>query len=122
NCSKIFDAHLHMVPFAKALSSKWWARYGLALLLFGIIFGLSQFLALYEIRLNFTIPVLIGLVLASWWGGRGPGLFLALAITASVIIYAPRPEDPSGWPRAIFSFASIALLLIFLVFLISGRK
>ncbi|HSI87425.1 MAG TPA: ATP-binding protein [Pyrinomonadaceae bacterium] len=111
-----------MAPFVKGLSSKWWARYGLALLLFGLIFGLSQILSQYGIRLNLTIPVVVGLVAASWWGGRGPGLFLALAITASVIVYAPRPEDPSGWPRAIFGYVSVALLLGFIVLLISGRK
>jgi PAS domain S-box-containing protein len=111
-----------MAPFVKALSSKWWARYGLALLLFGLIFGLSQILAYYGIRLNFTIPVVVGLVAASWWGGRGPGLLLALAIAVSIGIYAPRPQDPSGWPRAIFGYVSIGLLLGFLVILISGRK
>ena len=72
---------------ARFLESHWLIRYGLAVLVYGLVIGiilLNQWLA---INLNLTMPIVLGLVAVVWYCGRGPGIFLSFLyqITTAVL-------------------------------------
>ncbi|HVE57457.1 MAG TPA: PAS domain S-box protein [Pyrinomonadaceae bacterium] len=96
-------------------------RYGVSLGLFALTLGIAILLTSLEFKINLTILVVATLVAATWYGGRGPGLLLALLVSGATILLNPIPPDTSV-ARIIFSHFSVLSLLIFVVFLISGRK
>jgi PAS domain S-box-containing protein len=96
-------------------------KYGASILIFGVILGIALLLSYFGIKINLTILIVAGLVLASWYGGLGPGILLCILLEATTIYYTPIPPD-SSIAKAYFGYVSVLLLLIFLVFLISGRK
>ena len=88
-------------------------RYGFSVLLFTALIAIALLLRYSHIDINLTIPVVIGLIAATWWGGRGPGLvFVFLVIAATVVLatslrdhgasrYRPRQRkyrEPAGPP------------------------
>jgi PAS domain S-box-containing protein len=101
---------------------KWsfWLRYGLALLAFGLTVALSIALNRYEIKLNLTIPIVLALVVTSWYGGRGPGLLLGVLFQVTTILYTTVP--PGALPQMIFLWFSVFSLYVFLAVLISGQR
>jgi PAS domain S-box-containing protein len=96
-------------------------RYGLALGLFALTLGVSILLSYFGLKINLTILVVFALFVAAWYGGRGPGLLLALLLAAATIILNPIPPEASI-AKVIFGYFSLFSLLIFLVLLVSGRK
>src|SRR5688572_5169927 len=96
----------------------WLLRYGLALLLFVITLGLSLLLSRSGIRINLTIPVVLSLFLAAWYGGFGPGLLISVLFQATTIIYTKIPED-STLAKAAFGYFSVFSLYVFLAYMIS---
>lgn len=94
-----------------------WLRYGLAVLLFGLTIGLAIGLEKLGVQLNLTIPIVFALVAASWYGGRGPGLLYSILV--QVVISASKPPLNA---KEVFSQLSVFVLLIFLVFIISGLR
>lgn len=96
-------------------------RYGLAVVLFGVLLGISLLLNSLDYKVNLTVLVVIALVAASWYGGKGPGIFLTVLLEIATIILTPIPADVSV-PRIVFSYISVLLVLLLIVFLISGRK
>ena len=68
-------------------------RYSLPLLLFGGVLGLSQILTNINFKLNLTIPIVFAVVATAWWGGRGPGIVLAVLFEGATILYAVRPPE-----------------------------
>ena len=99
----------------------WLYRYGLVILIYGVTLGLSLLLIYFGIRLNFAIPVLVGLVAAVWYGGRGPGILLAVLFQATSIYFTPIPPD-STIAKAVFGYFSVFTVYMFLVWVISGLK
>jgi PAS domain S-box-containing protein len=92
-------------------------RYGLAILLFGLTIGLAIGLEKLGVQLNLTIPLVLALVAASWYGGRGPGILISVLFQATTSISKP-PQDA----KTVFAHLSVFLLYIFLVLVISGLK
>ncbi len=103
------------------MMSRWWVRYGSAVLVAGLTLGLSLVLRSFDIRLNFTIPIVAGLVAVSWFAGRGPGILHAVLLVGTTALTQSVPEN-STIPRVIFGYFSVLLLLLLLVWLISGRR
>ena len=99
----------------------WLFRYGLAILLVAATIGLSLVLTRLGIKLNFTIPVVLALVAAAWYGGRGPGLLVGVLFQATTIIYAKIPDDTT-MAAAIFGYFSTFCLYVFMAVLISGLR
>lgn len=96
-------------------------RYGLSVMIFGVTIGLAFSLRYLEIRLNMTIPVVLALVLAAWFGGKGPGLLVAVLFQATTLAFATVPADLT-LPQIVFSHFSILALYVFLVLGISALK
>jgi len=96
-------------------------RYGLALGLLVVIIAIQTLLLLYGIKLSFTIPIIVGLVAAGWFGGRGPGVFLSILIAVvSALSTPPTPGVTQGeW---LFAQISNFALMVFVVFVISERR
>ncbi len=103
------------------MMSRWWVRYGSAVLVFGLTLGLSLVLRHFDIRINFTIPIAAGLVAVSWFAGRGPGVLLACLLVGTTAATQNIPEN-STIARVAFAQFSVLLLLLLLVWLISGRR
>ena len=89
--------------------------------LFATTVGLSLLLNYLNLKINLTIPVVLALVAGAWYGGRYPGLLIAVLFQATTIIYAPIPPDTT-LPRLIFTYFSVFSLYVFLVLVISGLK
>ena len=96
-------------------------RYGLAILLFVVIIGGAILLENLSIKINFSLPVVLGLVIATWYGGRGPGLLLAVLVQIVTIISNGVAPD-STIVQTAFGHFSVFALLVLVVFLIAGRK
>ena len=99
----------------------WFWRYGLSVLVFGATIGLALLNTNYNVKLNLTIPIVLAIVLAAWYGGRGPGILLSILFQATTILYATIPPDSSA-AKAWFGYFSTFALYIFLVLMISGLK
>lgn len=96
-------------------------RYGLAVGIFAVLVGISSFLSYIGYKSNLTIPILIGLAVTAWFGGRWPAILqLVLIVAASLIINPPAPE--TSRITVILGYVSSFAILATIVFLISGRK
>ena len=99
----------------------WVWRYLFAIAVFWATIGISTLQSYYNLKLNLTIPIVLAVVAVAWWGGRGPGVLLAILFQATTIYYVPIPPD-STLAKAAFGWFSIFSLYIFLVWSISGLK
>ena len=107
---------------ANLMNKHWLVRYGFAVLMFFITFGIGVLNIRYlELRLNLTIPVLFALVAVAWYAGRGPGLLLAIMFQIATVAFSSAPPDPII-ARRIFGYFSIFALYIFLALVISGLR
>src|SRR5436190_102113 len=108
---------LSVVPRRK----HWLYSYGLAVVIFAATVGLSLLLSYFGIKLNFTIPVFAALVFAIWYGGRGPGILLAVLFEVTTVYFTPiAPGSSVG--QAAFGYFSVFVLYLFLIWVISGLK
>jgi PAS domain S-box-containing protein len=99
----------------------WLARYGLALAIYAATIGLSLLLRHFEIRLNLTIPVMLALAAASWFGGRGPGLLVGVLFLITTVIFAPIPLNSTVF-QAVVTHTSVFAFYVFLALLISRLR
>jgi PAS domain S-box-containing protein len=98
-----------------------WLRYGLAVVLFAVVLGLGFGLQAIAVKLSLAIPIVAALVIAGWYGGRGPGILLSLLFEATTIAFTTIPPGTSIASFAFLRF-SVLFLYILLVWLVSGRK
>lgn len=96
-------------------------RYGLAGLVFVVVAGSSVLLRWFSIRINFTIPVVAGIFVVAWFGGRKPGLLLAVLMSATTMYLNPIAPDRSIGAWA-FGHLTVFAVLVFIVLIISGRR
>lgn len=96
-------------------------RYGLALGSFAITLFIALVLRHYSININLTILVVVVLLGTTWYGGRGPGLLLAVLLEVATIILTPATAQTSTG-RFIFAYFNLLVLLVTLVLLVSGRR
>jgi len=96
-------------------------RYGLAIVLFVVIIGAAILLEYLSLKINMSLPVVLGLVIATWYGGRGPGLVLAVLVQI-VAIFSNGVAPDSTVALTAFGHFSVFALLALVVFLIAGRK
>lgn len=106
---------------SKNATRHWLFRYGLALTIFAATIGLSLLLNYLTVKINLTIPVVLALVAAAWYGGRGPGLLISILFEATTIIYTPIPPD-SNAAKAAFGYFSVFSLYVFLIWMLTGLK
>lgn len=96
-------------------------RYGIAVLLFAGVIGLAGGLQYFGVQVNLTIPIIVAIVGAAWFGGRGPGILMSILVVA-VAMSSSRRADEISSSAFYIEFASILGLLIFVVLLIAGRR
>ncbi len=96
-------------------------RYGLALASFVLTLFIALVLRYYSIRISLAIPIILVLIGTTWYGGKGPGLMVAILLEiATILLASPSPE--TSLARTIFGYFNVMVLLITMVLLISGRK
>jgi two-component system cell cycle sensor histidine kinase/response regulator CckA len=97
-------------------------RYAFALGLFAVTLGVASAVSYFSPKNNnLTILVMVALVAAAWYAGRGPGLLLAILIEVTAVTFNPIPPDVP-MAKVIFGHVSVFLLLLLLVLLVSSRK
>jgi PAS domain S-box-containing protein len=96
-------------------------RYGLGLGSVAITIFISIVLSNYSIKLNLTILVIVALIVPTWYGGKGPGLLVAVLFEVVTIISIPKPPDTSIG-NFIFGHFSIMLLYVAIVWLVSSGR
>lgn len=94
-------------------------RYSLALGSFAVTLGLALLFLYFGIGISLTILIIATLFITAWYGGRGPGLLLAVLVQVASIILNPIPEN-SSYLRASFSYFSNLVLIAFIVLVIDG--
>jgi PAS domain S-box-containing protein len=99
----------------------WLLRYILASGLFGIVLGLSLALTELGIKVNLTIPIVLALFAAAWYGGFGPGILLSSLFQGTTILYSTNPSNSTPIQVA-FTHFSVFALYIFLSFIISRLR
>lgn len=99
-------------------------RYGLAAGLFVLTLGTYLALSYFDFKVSLTVLLVVVLLVTTWYGGKGPGFLLThLVLIASLIIMVKTPlAAGSTIGRATFGYFSTYLMMIAVVFLISGRK
>ena len=96
-------------------------RYGLGLVSFAVTLFIALVLRYYSINVNLTILVVVVLLGTTWYGGRGPGLMLAVLLEVATILLTPAVAGTST-ARLIFAYFNLLVLLVTLVLLVSGRR
>ena len=105
----------------KSTEWHWIYRYGLAVVLFAVTLGLSRLLSSVGLSVNLTIPIVLSLAAAAWYGGLGPGLLISILFQATTIIFVPIPAG-SSVAKAVFGYFSVFSLLVFLSFMLSRLR
>ena len=99
----------------------WLLRYGLAVVVFGLVVGTIILNQRLQINLNLTIPIVLGLVAVVWYAGRGPGIFLSFLYQITTAVLSTIPPE-LGIAKALFGYISVLLFFLFLTYLISGLQ
>ncbi len=90
-------------------------RYGLAVLSVGIALGVALLLEHFQFRAPATLLLLLAVAIASWYGGRGPGVMAAILSTVACYWYFVEPVRTiyiywSDIPNFV-TFVALAVLL-----------
>jgi PAS domain S-box-containing protein len=97
-------------------------RYGLALGTCLLAILISVLLTYYSIKLNLTILIVVALLIPVWYGGRGPGLLVAIIFEAVTILSRPIPTPDTSMGQFIFGHFSVLAFYVFLVLLVDSRR
>lgn len=97
-------------------------RYGLALGLCAITIAVSALLSNNSIRLNLTILIVLAVIIPTWYGGKGPGLLVAVIFEATTILSRPIPPPNLSIGQFLFEHFSIISFFVFLVLLVDSRQ
>jgi PAS domain S-box-containing protein len=89
--------------------------------MFAAILALSGAARYFGMQISFTFPIIVVVVGAAWFGGRGPGILVSVLIVA-VSAASARQADQSPALPFYFQQASVLALLILVVFLVHGRR
>ena len=96
-------------------------KYGLAVIAIGITLAISILLTRNAISINLSILVAIAILIPTWYGWKGPGLFVAA--TFQVITLLSRPPTFDGSIVAyIFTHVSVLSVFVGMVFLVASRR
>jgi PAS domain S-box-containing protein len=96
-------------------------RYAMAIGILIVILAAQNLLLLYSIKISFTIPIVVGLALAAWYGGRGPGVMLA-SLIALITAYSSPPAQGTTRGQWLFAHASNLVLMALIVVAVNGRR
>jgi PAS domain S-box-containing protein len=90
-------------------------RYGLAVALAGVALLIRKSLPVLEGTAIYQLP-LVAVVLAAWYGGRGPGLLASLICCVGILYWFIPPADsfdlPSHYAVGFFVFTALCLFII----------
>lgn len=105
--------------------SSWWfsfaKRYGIAVASIAVTLLVAIILQRYSISINLTILVVAGLLIPTWYGGKGAGL--VVGITFEIVSIASKlPTPDASISNYIFGHVSIMSLYVFLVLIVSARR
>ena len=107
--------------FLKRHARHWLFRYGLAVFLFALTLGLSTLFSRIGLSINLTVPLIVSIVAAAWYGGRGPGLLISVLFQGATLLLANTAANQSPLYRWSLH-ASVFGLYVFLTFVISGLR
>ncbi len=96
-------------------------RYGLALGTFALTLIIALLLQYYSIKLNLIFLVVVALIIPSWFGGRGPGLLVAILLILFSIFTNLKPAEMPLF-NYILSFFSGLFFCVVVVLLVSSRR
>ena len=108
---------------ARPERNKWMSfafRYGLAVASVAVTVVILILLQRYSISINLTILVVAALLIPTWWGGRGPGIVVAISFVFVTIAGKPPVLDAS-LGTYIFGQLSFLSLYLVLVLIVSAR-
>lgn len=105
----------------RTYSRHWLFQSGVAVVLFGATLALSWLLNWTGLRINLTVPIVVSIVAAAWYGGRTGGVIISVLFQGATLLLSPVPADQPPLYRWTLHI-SVFLLYLFLVFVISGLK
>lgn len=98
-------------------------RYGLGLIAFVLTLSLGLLLRRYSIRIDLSLLVFLVLIGVTWYGGKGPGLTVAILFLIATVTLALQTGTPRAQPvRFLVGLFNITALLVIVISLVSGRK
>lgn len=96
-------------------------NYSVAVIAIVITLAISILLSRYSITVNMMIPVVVAIIVPTWFGGKGPGLMVGLTFElVTIVTRPPRPDESLG--IYIFGHISVFALYLFLAFTISALR
>jgi PAS domain S-box-containing protein len=95
-------------------------RYGLGLVPFAAILSVILLLRYYSIRVDLSLLVIVVLISATWYGGRGPGLVVGALFVVTTFLMAAPSQTSTG--RLVIAYINIGAVIAILVFLVSSRR
>ena len=101
----------------KTKSFMW--RYGLGLASFCLTLAVALVLIHFSIKIDMSLVIVGSLIVASWYGGRGPGFMVAGLIIAASIILNRNPITPA---KLAFFLVNETAVLGILVMLVATRR
>lgn len=95
-------------------------NYGLAVLAIGVTLAISILLTWSSISINLSILVAVAIIIPTWYGGKGPGLFVVA--TFQVVALSRLPTLDGSLAAYFFSQASALSVFVVLVLLVAWRR
>ncbi len=96
-------------------------RYGLAGGTFALLIAVvATARRLWGVTLDTTSLIILTMVGSAWYGGRGPGLFVAVLFEATIDYFAGWPKNP--WHAGLIAFNRLLLFSIVVVFASARRS
>src|SRR5205823_3944334 len=88
---------------------------------FALTLSLALLLQHFAIKIDLSLLIIAALIGATWYGGTGPGLLVAILFELTTIVSSFVRAQPHTFSYWFTQFNTIALLMI-LVLLVSSRK
>lgn len=100
-------------------------RYGLAVVSYGLILLITFAIPrIFSVSLDLTALIIIVMIASAWYGGRGPGLVVAVLFELTIDYFALTAATPAPftWKFAAFIFNRLLLFTSVVLFASSRRK
>lgn len=96
-------------------------QYGIAAATVVVTLVISIAFTSYSIKLNLTILVMASVLISTWYGGKGPGLFATFVFVLVTAISKP-PTPDEYVINYVFGHVSVLAVFVFMVYMISARR
>lgn len=95
-------------------------RYGIGFGAFVLTVIVALILQHFAIVIDLSLLVIGALIFSAWYGGRGPGLVVALLFELTYLVFSK--QRPSSWPAMVLVEFNRTSLLLILALLVSRLK